>query len=348
MTIWGPAVVKLGRILKDYRASGATSALMPIHAALGDQMFLTKSGHLVMILSVRGADYECLDAAQLDQVARRFESSMRSLDEDIRLYQYLMKRNQPPIPHCTYEDPVAQEAISNRIAYLHRKSDSLYSMEIYFAIVFEGWKRPQTGTGTVERVRRPLKSFQEVLSNRLQVKAFDNELTRAREVFANKVASFVIQLPENVDAAVIDKQRAFQFLRGLVNYDPHKITGLPLKYDRFVDFQACDSALECHTNHLRLDDFYVQVLSLKEPPSQTFAHMLRGLQEIPCNYIIANEWKRESNLAMRKLIQSKRRHFHNAKSSLMNYLPTGAQTTAPKDMLIDDSAVAVVNDGYLL
>ncbi len=116
-----------------------------------------------------------------------------------------------------------------------------------------------------------------------------------------------------------------------------------MKYDQFVDFQACDSVLECHRDHLLLDDFYVEVLTLKIPPSRSFAHLLRGLQEIPCNYIIASEWKREDGLAMRRLIQSKRRHFHNSKSSMTNYLTTNAQSSI-KDMLIDDSAVALVGN----
>src|SRR5215475_644630 len=67
------AMVNLGRILKDYHESGALNALIAIHAALDDVTFLTKSGDLVTILAARGADYECLDAPQLDQIARRFE-----------------------------------------------------------------------------------------------------------------------------------------------------------------------------------------------------------------------------------------------------------------------------------
>ena len=79
----------------------------------------------------------------------------------------------------------------------------------------------------------------------------------------------------------------------------------------------------------------------KGAPAQTFAHLLRSLQEIPSNFVIVTEWKRENHLAMHKLIQSKRRHFHNVKSSMMNYLTSSPQG-APKDMLIDDSAVALV------
>jgi len=73
--------------------------------------------------------------------------------------------------------------------------------------------------------------------------------------------------------------------------------------------------------------------------------MLRGLAEIPSNCLITSEWKRESAPKMRQLIQSKRRHFHNSKASLLNYLNTGQEGSGPggqPDMLIDDSAVALV------
>src|SRR5262249_61068039 len=89
------------------------------------------------------------------------------------------------------------------------------------------------------------------------------------------------------------------------------------------------------------DGYYVRVLTLKEPPGQTFAHMLRGLQKLPCQYTIASEWKPESNLKFRKLVDSKRRHFHNLKRSLLSYFTSGVQD-APKDMLIDEAAVAHV------
>jgi hypothetical protein len=67
------------------------------------------------------------------------------------------------------------------------------------------------------------------------------------------------------------------------------IENLEFATDRYVDFQACDSALECHPDHLRLDDFYLQVLTLKDPPVQTFANLLRGLHEITCSVLAVSE-----------------------------------------------------------
>jgi len=65
-----------------------------------------------------------------------------------------------------------------------------------------------------------------------------------------------------------------------------------LKSDFFVDQQLACSTLECHRDHLRLDDCYVKVLGVTEPPAQTFSHMLRALLELSANVIVAAEWKR--------------------------------------------------------
>src|SRR5437899_12566459 len=58
--------------------------------------------------------------------------------------------------------------------------------------------------------------------------------------------------------------------------------------------------------------------------------------------ILVNEWQRESQGAIRREIHAKRRHFHNAKVSLANYVTD--ESTTPGDLLVDDSAAAVVRD----
>ena len=85
-------------ILKEHHETGAMNALVNVHTAIDDYTFLTKSGDLLMVLSARGVDYECLDPAQLDQLARRFESTIRIFDENFRIYQYLLKRDGPSLP----------------------------------------------------------------------------------------------------------------------------------------------------------------------------------------------------------------------------------------------------------
>jgi type IV secretion/conjugal transfer VirB4 family ATPase len=332
-------VIKVTRILKDYDESGALSPLVNVHAALDDHTFLTKSGDLIMTLRLEGPDAECRDAAELDQISRRFESALRVLDDGCRIYQYLIKRDNAPIPARSYNDAIVQEAVNSRLAHFQNKAQALYSLENYLAVSYEGWE--PHGNRLADFIKTPVSNLRQALSSQQTVQALTKGLDQARERLHHKVMSFVVQLPDEIHATILDKQQAFAFVRRLLNYAPYKADSIRLKYDRFVDYQACDSALECYPDHLRLDNFYVRVLTLKEPPGQTFAHLLGGLEKIPCNFVIASEWKRESAAKMRSLIQAKRRHFHNSKSSFANYL-AGNGSSSPANMLIDDSAVGVV------
>ena len=84
---------RVSEIWREHRESGGLNELIGICSFLDEHTFLTKSGDLGVVLRVRGIDYECLDPQEIDGLARRFESSLRSLGEEFRLYQYLLKRN---------------------------------------------------------------------------------------------------------------------------------------------------------------------------------------------------------------------------------------------------------------
>ena len=61
--------------------------------------------------------------------------------------------------------------------------------------------------------------------------------------------------------------------------------------DARLDFDAADSALECHRT--RLDDHYVRVLTLKEPPGADHALLFPALYEVPSPMLIVGEWQQE-------------------------------------------------------
>src|SRR5208283_3573830 len=112
--------------------------------------------------------------------------------------------------------------------------------------------------------------------------------------------------------------------------------------DTFLDYYLCESHLECHRGHLRLDDYYVKVLTLKEPSAQSFPLILKTLLEVRANFHIVTEWKKEDSGKTRKAIQSKRRHFHNTKRSLVSHL--NVSDAPPTDVLVDDSKEAQVRE----
>ena len=99
---------------------------MNLYGFIDEHIFLTKSGDLGVVLEVRGVDYECLDGTALDALTKRLESAFKLFGDDYRIYQYLFKRNNPPVPHRLYGNPVVDTAIQNRIAYLASKSEKLF------------------------------------------------------------------------------------------------------------------------------------------------------------------------------------------------------------------------------
>jgi type IV secretion system protein TrbE len=336
-------VINIGRVIKDYRDSGAFHALVGIQGAVGEGIFLTKGGDLVAWLRLKGADSECRDPDEMDAAARRFESALRLFDERFRLYQYLFKREEADLPCGHYPDPVVEQAVTGRAQYLAGKAEKLCRFQNYLAVAYEGW-RPNNRRGQwLQALKDPQRVLGRLFSEKAAFFGLEEELSAARDLLANKVAGFVVQLGDFLSVERLDTQQAYEVLRGLLNYAPFKNEGVRLKYADFVDFQACDSSLECHRDYLRLDDYYVQVLTLKEPPARTFAHQLRSLSELAPNYVIASEWKREPVHRVRSLIQAKRRHHHNSKASFLNFLGSGT-STAPRDMLIDQGAEALVHE----
>ena len=337
-------MISLRRIFKDYQDAGAFNSLVNVQSAVDEHTWLTKSGQLLSVLSVQGVDDECVDPAERDHVARRFEASLRVFDDRFRLYQYRFKGDLAPMPGRVSGHPAVQEATRDRAAFLADRAGGLHSLDTYLVVVFEGWQPAQTQTrGRAPWVTDPRGTLRQLFSSAAAFHALETDLARARDILADKVASVQVQLQDVLPLTLLNNAQAFQFLRRLLNYAPHKANVPGPKYDAFLDFQACDSALECYRDHLRLDDFYVQVLTLKDPPAQTSSHLFGGLEDLPSQFILASEWRRLDNAQMRSLIQSKRRHFHNAKSSMANYL-TASSTAGPMDRLIDDGALALVGD----
>src|SRR5579864_767993 len=131
---------RLTQVRKEFDEAGALCAQINLFGFVDEEVFLTKSGDLGVILSVEGVDYECLDAKAIENLTHRLTAAFRIFDEKCRVYQYLFKRNQESIPFKTYQNPIVNAAIGNRMAYLKTKAQSLYSFRIYYVVLFEAFR----------------------------------------------------------------------------------------------------------------------------------------------------------------------------------------------------------------
>src|SRR5262249_61786691 len=115
---------------------------------------------------------------------------------------------------------------------------------------------------------------------RKQVVLLDRELPKALSTLHQKVKSFVLQVSDFVHVEILGKQEAFRVLKRTINFTPFKLQYARLKHDTFLDYYLCESHLECHRGFLRLDDYYVKVLTLKEPPAHSFPLIFQRLLEV--------------------------------------------------------------------
>ena len=109
-------MVRISRILKDFRETGALNSLIALWGFVDDTTFLTKAGAVGVLYRLQGVDFECLDHPQRQAIAHRFEQALRQLDESFRVYQYVLKRPAPVVTAAAHPHPVVHEALSRRAA----------------------------------------------------------------------------------------------------------------------------------------------------------------------------------------------------------------------------------------
>jgi type IV secretion/conjugal transfer VirB4 family ATPase len=337
-------MLNLKRIFKNYEEAGSLNAMVNLFGFVGPHIFLTKSGDAGIILEFQGVDYECLDAPAIDGFTKRLESALRLFDENYRVYQLLFKRNCQSIPHTFCGKTVVDTAIRDRVAYFAAKSDNLFSLSIYVVVLYSGFSAHRSLASSLFD-RNPRSSLAELrarFSSESSVRLDDVKLTRAKATLRHKVESFRTHVSDFVSVRVLRKDEAFVVLKRTLNFDPLKLDSAKLKHDTFLDYYLCESHLECHRSHLRLDDYFVKVLTLKEPSAHTFPLLLKGLLDVQANYHIVTEWKKEEPGKTRRTIQAKRRHFHNTKRSFFSHV--NLNDAPAQDTLLDDAKGSQVRE----
>jgi type IV secretion system protein VirB4 len=332
-------------ITKDWKEAGSFAAQINLFGFWDEHCFVTKSGDLGTVMQVGGIDSESLDHAGRDYAVKRLEAALRSLDDRTRLYQILLKRNRPAIPRTEYENPLVRAAVEQRTSFLEAKADRLYSVEIVWVVMIEGsYQKAGLMRALASLPKRPgqsLKELRSLFSGNSSRSLLFEQVERNRLRLQQKVQGLSGQMSDLMQVALPGAEETFRILRRLVNLRPSKFETSRLHGARNLDWQLSGSELEAHRGYLQLDDDYVRVLTLKELPSETRPLILQGLFDIPATFHVVMEWHPVDNGKARKEIASRRRHYHNSKTSFVSNLQDSKSTSA-EDNLVDDSKAAAV------
>jgi type IV secretion system protein TrbE len=339
-------MLNLKRLFRNHSEVGSLSAMLNLLGFIDGQAFLTKSGEVGMALAVSGVDYECLETASVDGLTKRLESALRLFDENCRIYQYLCKRNDVEIPHSYCGKPVVDRAIRDRMNYFEQKSQSLFEMSIVWVVLLSpgGAKRSlaRSLTQISANPRQGLEAILAHFSTETAVRLDSRAIDKVRNELRQKLEAFRTQVEDFASPRILDKQEVFTVLKRTINFDRDKLRQAHLKHDAFLDYYLAESQLECHRNFLRVDDYFVKVLTLKEPPSQTFPLLLKGLLDIRANFQIVSEWQKEAPGKSRRSIAARRRHFHNTRHSFLSQASLDERSTA--EALVDESKESLVRE----
>ena len=139
-------MLRLDRVIKSWKESGALNSQINLYGFWNKQSFITKSGDLGIVLRMQGMDYESLDQPTQEYAVERLEAALKTFGPGFHVYQYLFKTNRPTVPFQEYKDPVVQAAADQRKHFFAEKLDELFTVEIFIAIVIEG-TRSKTGIG---------------------------------------------------------------------------------------------------------------------------------------------------------------------------------------------------------
>ena len=147
------------------------------------------------------------------------------------------------------------------MAYFAAKADQLYSIDIYWIVVVQGSYAKSTLWQACANCRptsaAPCAMFRHSSPRTSNARFSMHRSSATICCLRQKVHSLIGQLSDLVEIQLLGAEEAFRTCGVSSISAPSRFYSC-LHGSRYLDFQLCDSELEAHRGHLRLDDYYVQ------------------------------------------------------------------------------------------
>jgi type IV secretory pathway VirB4 component len=147
-------VLNIRKLAKNYRETGALAEQCGVFSFINDWCFITKGGAIGAVIEVEGIDYECLDQRSLDATTKRLEAAFRLCGPEFRVYQYLFKSHFHPDQPPAYSNPVVERAEIERSRYFAEKSEEMFSVRIYYVLLYQSASHAAKMTVTKARGKK--------------------------------------------------------------------------------------------------------------------------------------------------------------------------------------------------
>lgn len=281
-----------------FSSGGPANDLVKVSRFFGDNLFITKQGHLGAALSVRGVDPATVTDELLQTYTEQLTNALRSLPEEFRMYQYLIKRDREPIEmSASYPSEAIAETV--RIRNEAVQAGGLYCVDLVWVFVYE--------SQSFFRAKKKHK-----INAASVFRALMSDLLRDEQILMDRVQAFIDETRSLLDAKLMAKRDVFRFLRRLGNLTDASAFALEWTPDECIDHFVMDSSLTCERDGLRIGGESVQILSTKQPLSDTSPNLMREVFESKCGVIVCLDYKRVTIQEANTVVTNAKNHFEKA------------------------------------
>jgi len=165
---------------------------------------------------VAGIDDECLTAETLDSYTKRIAAAFRGFSERFRIYQYIVKQDRAQIEQQTsFHSEAVRQTVQNRREHLQSKPSGLYTLDLYFVILYEP---AGISDGAIKQASRGLTKRN--FSTKAVLRVAAHELAQSRDALMGQAISLQRTIGDLLGLQMLGKREVFSFFRLLCNLDP--------------------------------------------------------------------------------------------------------------------------------
>jgi len=129
-------MLPLPKFIKPWKDAGEANALFAPCAFIDENFFLTKTAAIGVVFEIAGIDPECLTDARMESISKRLAAAWRIFDDNIRLYQYVVKHDGADIDQGReYDSPAVHATVTNRREFIEQRG--IYAIRLYLAVLLE-------------------------------------------------------------------------------------------------------------------------------------------------------------------------------------------------------------------
>lgn len=274
---------------------------------INDEMLLTKTGELAVIIPLRGVDPEWQTDDMLSAGHGALVSAFRSLPENVRIYQYLVKSSGVRVPtQDDYQSPVVTQTVKDRVHFLENSQFRLSSISLYMALVFE----PTSGMSGLTEIKNSITS---AVAPKTSLVIAQEKIDEMERSFSGFLRGFIQQTRELLGLRIYSKKEAFQFLRFLGCMNQELAAVEPLKYDNHLDVWMGSTSYDQNPGGLSIGGNDIIVASLRGLPQVTWPASMAELLQIDGDFLLCAQYKRRPRSKVTSLIARAQDHLNHAK-----------------------------------